>query len=25
MLKFSQEQRDMFDPDEEAISCFCGE
>ena len=25
MLKFSQEQRDMFDPDEEAIACFCGE
>jgi len=25
MLKFSQEQRDMFDPEEEAISCFCGE
>lgn len=25
MLKFSKEQRDMFDPDEEAISCFCGD
>jgi 3'-phosphoadenosine 5'-phosphosulfate sulfotransferase (PAPS reductase)/FAD synthetase len=25
MLKFSQEQRDMFDPAEEAISCFCGD
>lgn len=25
MLKFSQEQRDMFDPKEEAISCFCGD
>ena len=25
MLKFSQEQRDMFDKDEEAISCFCGD
>jgi 3'-phosphoadenosine 5'-phosphosulfate sulfotransferase (PAPS reductase)/FAD synthetase len=25
MLKFSQEQRDMFDPEEEAISCFCGD
>jgi 3'-phosphoadenosine 5'-phosphosulfate sulfotransferase (PAPS reductase)/FAD synthetase len=25
MLKFSQDQRDMFDPNEEAISCFCGE
>lgn len=25
MLKFSQEQRDMFDPNEEAISCFCGD
>jgi 3'-phosphoadenosine 5'-phosphosulfate sulfotransferase (PAPS reductase)/FAD synthetase len=25
MLKYSQEQRDMFDPDEEAISCFCGD
>jgi 3'-phosphoadenosine 5'-phosphosulfate sulfotransferase (PAPS reductase)/FAD synthetase len=25
MLKFSKEQRDMFDPDEQAISCFCGD
>lgn len=25
MLQFSQEQRDMFDPNEEAISCFCGD
>jgi len=25
MAKFSKEQRDMFDPDEEAISCFCGD
>lgn len=25
MLKFSEEQRDMFDKDEEAISCFCGD
>jgi len=25
MLKFSQEQRNMFDPDEETISCFCGD
>jgi len=25
MLKFSQEQRDMFDPNEEGISCFCGD
>jgi 3'-phosphoadenosine 5'-phosphosulfate sulfotransferase (PAPS reductase)/FAD synthetase len=25
MLKFSKEQKDMFDPNEEAISCFCGE
>ena len=25
MLKFSQEQRDMFDVNEEAISCFCGD
>ena len=25
MLQFSQEQRDMFDKDEEAISCFCGD
>ena len=25
MLKFSQEQRDMFDPQEEAIACFCGD
>ena len=25
MLKFSQEQRDMFDSNEEGISCFCGD
>jgi len=25
MLKFSKEQRDMFDKDEEAIACFCGD
>lgn len=25
MLAFSQDQRDMFDPNEEAISCFCGD
>jgi hypothetical protein len=25
MLKFAQGQRDMFDPNEEAIACFCGE
>ena len=25
MLKFSQEQRDMFDSSEEAIACFCGD
>lgn len=25
MLKFSQEQRDMFDPNEESIACFCGD
>lgn len=25
MLQFSQEQRDMFDPNEEAIACFCGD
>jgi 3'-phosphoadenosine 5'-phosphosulfate sulfotransferase (PAPS reductase)/FAD synthetase len=25
MLKFSKEQKDMFDPKEEAISCFCGD
>jgi 3'-phosphoadenosine 5'-phosphosulfate sulfotransferase (PAPS reductase)/FAD synthetase len=25
MLKFSKEQCDMFDPNEEAISCFCGD
>lgn len=25
MLKYAQEQRDMFDADEEAIACFCGE
>ena len=24
MLKFSQQQADMFDPTEEAIDCFCG-
>lgn len=25
MLAFSQDQRDMFDKNEEAISCFCGD
>ena len=25
MLKFTQDQRDMFDPDEESIPCFCGD
>jgi 3'-phosphoadenosine 5'-phosphosulfate sulfotransferase (PAPS reductase)/FAD synthetase len=25
MLKFSKEQRDMFDKNEEAIACFCGD
>lgn len=25
MLQFSQEQRDMFDPNEESIPCFCGD
>lgn len=25
MLKFSQEQRDMFDASEEGIACFCGD
>ena len=25
MLKFSQEQRDMFDKDEQGIACFCGD
>lgn len=25
MLKFTSEQRDMFDHDEEALACFCGE
>lgn len=25
MMTFSQAQRDAFDPDEEAISCFCGD
>jgi len=25
MAKFSEQQRDMFDPNEEAIACFCGE
>lgn len=25
MLKFTQEQRDMFDPQEESIPCFCGD
>ena len=25
MLKYSQQQVDMFDPNEEAIACFCGD
>jgi 3'-phosphoadenosine 5'-phosphosulfate sulfotransferase (PAPS reductase)/FAD synthetase len=25
MLKFSQQQQTLFDPNEEAISCFCGD
>ena len=25
MLKFSQQQQNMFDPNEEAIACFCGD
>jgi 3'-phosphoadenosine 5'-phosphosulfate sulfotransferase (PAPS reductase)/FAD synthetase len=25
MAKFAKEQRDMFDPNEEAIACFCGD
>lgn len=25
MLKFSQQQNDMFDPNEESIACFCGD
>jgi len=25
MLKYSKEQTDLFDPNEEAISCFCGD
>lgn len=25
MLKFARDQRDMFDPNEEAIACFCGD
>jgi 3'-phosphoadenosine 5'-phosphosulfate sulfotransferase (PAPS reductase)/FAD synthetase len=25
MAKFSKDQRDMFDPNEETISCFCGD
>jgi len=25
MLQYSKEQTDMFDPNEEAISCFCGD
>lgn len=25
MLKFSQDQRDMFDPNEQGIACFCGD
>lgn len=25
MFKFSKEQTDMFDPEEEGISCFCGD
>jgi len=25
MLKFSQDQTNLFDPAEEAIACFCGD
>lgn len=25
MAEFARDQRDMFDPDEEAIACFCGD
>jgi hypothetical protein len=25
MAAFAADQRDMFDPDEESISCFCGD
>ena len=25
LLKFTQQQRDMFDSEEEAIACFCGD
>jgi len=25
MAKYSSEQRDMFDANEEAIACFCGD
>jgi 3'-phosphoadenosine 5'-phosphosulfate sulfotransferase (PAPS reductase)/FAD synthetase len=25
IMEFSQNQRDMFDPDEQAIACFCGD
>jgi hypothetical protein len=25
MAGFAAEQRDMFDPEEEAIACFCGD
>ena len=25
MIKFASEQIDMFDPNEEAIACFCGD
>jgi hypothetical protein len=25
MIKFSAEQKDMFDPNEETIACFCGD
>ena len=25
MAQFALDQRDMFDPEEEAIACFCGE
>jgi hypothetical protein len=25
MMQFAADQTDMFDPNEEAISCFCGD
>jgi hypothetical protein len=25
MIQFAAEQKDMFDPNEESIACFCGD